>query len=137
MNRPSNWDDPQGPCRYCESPVEDDNYLECQECRRMVHIKCLPHACTPGDLLGDVFFEFTCVKCVLDKAKESVIPSDLEPIKEVIVRQRIPWLLVLTLTLYNLSIKQKGLGHHGFFHWRTHIISFVDKNWNYIFGPNV
>ncbi|KMY90841.1 cysteine-rich protein 2-binding protein [Drosophila simulans] len=137
MNRPSDWDDPQGPCRYCELPVDDDNYLECQECRRMVHIKCLPHACTPGDLLGDIFFEFTCVKCVLDKAKESAGPTDIEPIKEVIVRQRIPWLLVLTLTLYNLSIKQKGLGHHGFFHWRTHIISFVDKNWNFIFGPNV
>nr|XP_016945249.1 cysteine-rich protein 2-binding protein [Drosophila suzukii] len=137
MNRPASWDEPQGPCRYCEMAVEDDNYLECQECRRMVHIKCLPHASTPGDLLGDIFFEFTCVKCVLDKVQDSTVPSSLEPIKEVIVRQRIPWLLVLTLTLYNLSIKQKGLGHHGFFHWRTHIISFVDKNWNYIFGSNV
>ncbi|XP_017015624.2 cysteine-rich protein 2-binding protein [Drosophila takahashii] len=137
MNRPSDWDDPQGPCRYCEMAVEDDNYLECQQCRRMVHIKCLPHASTPGDLLGDIFFEFTCVKCVLDKAQGSAVPTSLEPIKEVILRQRIPWLLVLTLTLYNLSIKQKGLGHHGFFHWRTHIISFVDKNWNFIFGPNV
>ncbi|XP_016945249.3 cysteine-rich protein 2-binding protein [Drosophila suzukii] len=137
MNRPASWDEPQGPCRYCEMAVEDDNYLECQECRRMVHIKCLPHASTPGDLLGDIFFEFTCVKCVLDKVQDSTVPSSLEPIKEVIVRQRIPWLLVLTLTLYNLSIKQKGLGHHGFFHWRTHIISFVDKNWNYIFGQNV
>ncbi|XP_016989586.2 cysteine-rich protein 2-binding protein [Drosophila rhopaloa] len=137
MNRPSDWDDPQGPCRYCELAVEDDNYLECQQCRRMVHIKCLPHACTPGDLLGDVFFEFTCVKCVVDKLQGSAVPMSLEPIKEVCIRQRIPWLLVLTLTLYNLSIKQKGLGHHGFFHWRTHIISFVDKNWNYIFGTHV
>ncbi|XP_017052930.2 cysteine-rich protein 2-binding protein [Drosophila ficusphila] len=137
MNRPSSWDEPQGPCRYCELAVEDDNYLECQQCRRMVHIKCLPHASTPGDLLGDVFFEFTCVKCVVDKMQESEVPTSLKPIKEVFVRQRIPWLLVLTLTLYNLSVKQKGLGHHGFFHWRTHIISFVDKNWNYIFGQNV
>ncbi|XP_017067894.2 LOW QUALITY PROTEIN: cysteine-rich protein 2-binding protein [Drosophila eugracilis] len=137
MNRPTTWDDPQGPCRYCEKAVEDDNYLECQQCRRMVHIKCLPHASTPGDLLGDVFFDFSCVRCVLDRAKESCAPKSLEPIKEELVRQKIPWLLVLTLTLHNLSVKQKGLGHHGFFHWRTHIISFVDKNWNFIFGPNV
>ncbi|KAH8249109.1 hypothetical protein KR032_005884 [Drosophila birchii] len=124
-------------CCYCESIVEDDNYLECLECHRQVHIKCLPHASTPGDLLGDVFFEFTCVKCVEEQLQGGPVPPSPSVIKERFGRQRIPWLLVLTLTLYNLSIKQKGLGHHGFFHWRTHIISFVDKNWNYIFGAHV
>ncbi|KAH8262166.1 hypothetical protein KR038_005989, partial [Drosophila bunnanda] len=124
-------------CRYCDSIVEDDNYLECMECRRLVHIKCLPHASTPGDLLGDVFFEFTCVKCMEEQLQGGPVPPSPSVIKERFGRQRIPWLLVLTLTLYNLSIKQKGLGHHGFFHWRTHIISFVDKNWNYIFGAHV
>ncbi|KAH8282831.1 hypothetical protein KR054_010086 [Drosophila jambulina] len=124
-------------CRYCDSVVEDDNYLECLECHRQVHIKCLPHASTPGDLLGDVFFEFTCVKCVEEQLRQGPVPPSASVIKERFGRQRIPWLLVITLTLYNLSIKQKGLGHHGFFHWRTHIISFVDKNWNYIFGAHV
>lgn len=119
-------------CSYCQSAIEDDSYLECLKCEQSVHIKCLPHASTPGDLLGDVFFDFTCIKCVrLESATGS------EPPKERFVRQRIPWLLVLTLTLYNLAIKSKGLSHHGFFHWRTHIISFVDKNWNYLFEPRV
>lgn len=119
-------------CSYCQRAIEDDNYLECLKCEQNVHIKCLPHASTPGDLLGDVFFDFTCIKCVrLEPATGS------EAAKERLVRQRIPWLLVLTLTIYNLSIKSKGLSHHGFFHWRTHIISFVDKNWNYLFEPRV
>ncbi|XP_068140425.1 LOW QUALITY PROTEIN: cysteine-rich protein 2-binding protein [Drosophila tropicalis] len=108
-------------CGYCQVLIEDDNYLGCQDCSRSVHIKCLKQA-TPGDLLGDVFFDFTCINCASE---------------ERYARQRIPWLLVLTLTLYNLSIKQKGLGHHGYFHWRTHIISFVGKHWNYIFGSHV
>ncbi|KAH8413318.1 hypothetical protein KR009_009992, partial [Drosophila setifemur] len=125
-----------GSCRYCELAIDDDNYLECQECHKHVHIKCLPHASTPGDLLGDVFFDFTCVKCVEEQMKAGNTTYTPESVKETFVRQKIPWLLVLTLTLYNLAIKQKGLGHHGYFHWRTHIISFVDKNWNYIFGSN-
>ncbi|KAH8278014.1 hypothetical protein KR026_002230 [Drosophila bipectinata] len=124
-------------CRYCELGIEDDNYLDCIKCRRSVHIKCLPHASTPGDLLGDVFFDFTCVKCVREQLKKEEEEPAPDSVKEICVRQKIPWLLVITLTLYNLSIKQKGLGHHGFFHWRTHIISFVDKNWNYIFGSNI
>ncbi|KAH8271849.1 hypothetical protein KR044_007923 [Drosophila immigrans] len=119
-------------CNYCQNVVEDDNYLECMKCEQPVHIKCLPHASTPGDLLGDVFFDFTCIQCV-----RMEYTGGKEAPKERFVRQRIPWVLVLTLTLYNLSIKSKGLSHHGFFHWRTHIISFVDKNWNYIFEPRV
>ncbi|KAL7739726.1 hypothetical protein ACLKA6_012705 [Drosophila palustris] len=121
-------------CSYCQRAIEDDNYLECQNCEHNVHIKCLPHASTPGDLLGDVFFDFTCIKCV--REEEQKAGKETTP-KERFVRQRIPWLLVLTLAIYNLSIKSKGLSHHGYFHWRTHIISFVDKNWNYIFEPRV
>lgn len=34
------------------------------------------------------------------------------------------------LTLYNLSINSNGLGRHGYFHWRTHISLFIEKNWN-------
>lgn len=74
MNRPNGLEEPQGPCSYCQTAVEDDNYLECMECRRMVHIKCLPHASTPGDLLGDVFFEFTCVKCVEEQLQGGPVP---------------------------------------------------------------
>ncbi|XP_070133199.1 cysteine-rich protein 2-binding protein isoform X2 [Drosophila bipectinata] len=101
-------------CRYCELGIEDDNYLDCIKCRRSVHIKCLPHASTPGDLLGDVFFDFTCVRCVREQLKKEEEEPAPDSVKEIC-----------------------GLGHHGFFHWRTHIISFVDKNWNYIFGSNI
>ncbi|EDW11540.2 uncharacterized protein Dmoj_GI17195 [Drosophila mojavensis] len=132
MSRSQSTEDTECRCSYCQAAIEDDNYLDCQKCEQSVHIKCLPHASTPGDLLGDVFFDFTCIKCVRNEPDAGeVVP------KERFVRQRIPWLLVLTLTLYNLSIKSKGLSHHGYFHWRTHIISFVDKNWNYIFEPRV
>ncbi|KAH8273653.1 hypothetical protein KR018_007286 [Drosophila ironensis] len=123
-------------CRNCDLGIEDDDYLECHQCHRRVHIKCLPHASTPGGLLGDIFFDFKCLSCV-KKEQEQLNNESGEPAKELCVRQKIPWLLVISLALYNLSIKQKGLGHHGFFHWRTHIISFVDKNWHHIFGPNV
>lgn len=132
MPRAQATEDTECQCSYCQTAIEDDNYLDCQTCEQSVHIKCLPHASTPGDLLGDVFFDFTCIKCVRNEPDAGeVVP------KERFVRQRIPWLLVLTLTLYNLSLKSKGLSHHGYFHWRTHIISFVDKNWNYIFEPRV
>ncbi|XP_030383889.1 cysteine-rich protein 2-binding protein [Scaptodrosophila lebanonensis] len=126
-------------CSYCEARIDDDNYLECQECNQCVQIKCLQRSSTPGDLLGDVFFDFTCIKCVRAAVEKTGTTSTAasQPQSEILLRQRMPWLLVLSLSLYNLSIKSKGLSHHGYFHWRTHIISFVDKNWNYLFGPRV
>ncbi|XP_034666089.1 cysteine-rich protein 2-binding protein [Drosophila subobscura] len=122
-------------CKYCQLKIDDDNYLECENCDELVHIKCL-HTSTPGDLFGDIYFDFTCIKCAEEQLKQKGEPYTHNEVKERCERQKIPWLMVLTLTLYNLSHKQKGLGHHGFFHWRTHIISFVDRNWHYIFGPN-
>ncbi|XP_026844401.1 cysteine-rich protein 2-binding protein [Drosophila persimilis] len=122
-------------CKYCQLRIDDDNYLQCEHCDELVHIKCL-HTSTPGDLLGDIFFDFTCATCAEEQLKQKGAPYTHNDVKEQCVRQKMPWLMVLTLTLYNLSHKQKGLGHHGFFHWRTHIISFVERNWNYIFGPN-
>ncbi|XP_022230626.2 cysteine-rich protein 2-binding protein [Drosophila obscura] len=124
-----------GNCKYCKLKIDDDNYLECENCNGMVHIKCL-HTSTPGDFLGDIYFDFTCITCAEEQLKQKGAPYTHNEVKERCERQKIPWLMVLTLTLYNLSHKQKGLGHHGFFHWRTHIISFVDRNWHYIFGPN-
>uniref|UniRef100_A0A1A9UMT0 N-acetyltransferase domain-containing protein n=1 Tax=Glossina austeni TaxID=7395 RepID=A0A1A9UMT0_GLOAU len=151
-------------CTYCMSRINDDtyekkqevvlkpksssskneNYLHCQQCQRDVHIKCLKRASTPGDLFGDVFFDFVCYKCVQLNYDNS--PSTLKmanadsakAIREKFTRLRMPWLLVIVLTLYNLSIKSKGLSrHHGYFHWRTHIVSFIDKNWNYLFEHGV
>lgn len=112
-------------CSYCSALIESDDFLDCSICASSVHIKCLKRPGTPGDLLGDVFFTFTCCKC-----------STLDGKQEQFVRQKLPWLMIITLAIYNLSIKSNGLSHHGHFHWRTHIVSFIDKHWDYLFEPN-
>ncbi|KAM7354518.1 ada2a-containing complex component 2 isoform 2-T2 [Cochliomyia hominivorax] len=133
-------------CSYCSLDITDERYLHCGNCGRDVHIQCLRHASTPGDLLGDVFFDFTCAKCMElqletpSTSKAAVVNANNDvgdAVREKFVRQRMPWLLIIALTLYNLSIKSKGLSRHGYFHWRTHIVSFIDKNWDYLFDPSV
>ncbi|XP_073825565.1 ada2a-containing complex component 2 isoform X2 [Musca autumnalis] len=98
-------------CSYCSLNISDDNYLHCGECG------------------GD------CVQSHYEGPSTSseVINGTFEKY----VRQRMPWLLVITLTLYNLSIKSKGLSRHGYFHWRTHIVNFIDKNWDFLFDPTI
>lgn len=44
--------------------------------------------------------------------------------------------MVIVLVIYNLSIKSRGLSRLGYFHWRTHIVNYIEKNWEYIFGLN-
>ncbi|XP_055837948.1 cysteine-rich protein 2-binding protein [Episyrphus balteatus] len=112
-------------CSYCSAVIESDDFLDCTVCHSNVHIKCLKRPGTPGDLLGDVFFIFTCTNC-----------STLEGKQEEFVRQKLPWLMIITMAIYNLSIKSNGLSHHGHFHWRTHIVSFIDKHWEHLFEPN-
>ncbi|ERL91327.1 hypothetical protein D910_08659 [Dendroctonus ponderosae] len=41
----------------------------------------------------------------------------------------------IVLSLYHLQVKSGGLARNGFFHWRHHIVSFIDRNWNILF-PN-
>jgi hypothetical protein len=51
-------------CGYCNSPFEDSDYnYECTKCKKLIHFKCLRRKITPGGLIGDVFFIFTCYKC--------------------------------------------------------------------------
>ncbi|XP_037816829.1 cysteine-rich protein 2-binding protein [Lucilia sericata] len=133
-------------CSYCSLDINDERFLHCGNCGGDVHIKCLRHASTPGDLLGDVFFDFTCAKCMqlqfdapsTSKGLYGGNSADVDNVvREKFVRQRMPWLLVITMALYNLSIKSKGLSRHGYFHWRTHIVNFIDKNWDYLFDPTI
>lgn len=136
-------------CTYCSLAITDDNYLHCDQCGGDVHVKCLRHASTPGDLYGDVFYDFTCAKCMqlqfegpstskaLTTANGEGVVDGNTSIREKFVRQRMPWLLVITIAIYNLSIKSKGLSRHGYFHWRTHIVNFIDKNWDYLFDPTM
>lgn len=119
-------------CSYCNSSINDDNFLHCLQCKSNVHVKCLKHASTPGDLLGDVFFDMTCATC-MRLQYDGPTTSNAVQAKEKFVRQKLPWLMIITLTLYNLSIKSTGLSRNGYFHWRTHIVSFINKNWEYLF----
>ncbi|XP_014096924.2 cysteine-rich protein 2-binding protein [Bactrocera oleae] len=124
-------------CSYCKRALaEDEDCLECIECDSVVHSKCL-RTCRPGDLLGDVFFDFTCAACMYlqnDAPSTSMSAKTAAP-RENFVRQRLSWFMIVVLTLYNLSVKSKGLSHHGFFHWRSHIVSFINKNWDFLMEP--
>lgn len=124
-------------CSYCKRALaEDEDCLECIECDSVVHSKCL-RTCRPGDLLGDVFFDFTCAACMNlrnDAPSTSMSAKTAAP-RENFVRQRLSWFMIVVLTLYNLSVKSKGLSHHGFFHWRSHIVSFINKNWDFLMEP--
>ncbi|XP_055371862.1 cysteine-rich protein 2-binding protein [Condylostylus longicornis] len=110
-------------CYYCEEKIKCENILQCNQCLKSFHIKCLKRPGTPGDLCGDVFFDFTCIRC--------------SPLEEIFVRKKIPWLIVIVLAIYNLTIQSQGLSHNGYFHWRSHISAWVDKNWKYLFGANI
>ncbi|KAL5281880.1 CSRP2BP family protein [Megaselia abdita] len=114
-------------CGYCFEPIieDEDDFMQCQECLKNVHVKCLKRK-TPGDLKGDIFFKFTCSKCV-----------NQDNDQEIFVRSKMLWALVIILAMYNLSIKSRGLSRLGYFHWRTHIVNYIDKNWEHIFGLNV
>ncbi|XP_050294073.1 cysteine-rich protein 2-binding protein isoform X2 [Anthonomus grandis grandis] len=111
-------------CKYCGLllvPCLDEG-LECTQCQNYVHLKCLKRGSVPGGLEGDVFYIYTCLEC-----------SDRDT--EKFVRQKISWLQALVLALYHLQTKSGGLGNNGFFHWRHHIVSFVDRHSDIIF-PN-
>lgn len=117
MSRPNH-------CVYCLLRVDGDSFLHCQDCDKDVHITCLKRPGTPGDIVGDVFFEFRCSHCTDDG-------------KEVFERVHLPWAMMVVMALHNLSVQSRGLSHHGFFHWRTHIACFIEKNWVYLIGGMV
>lgn len=45
--------------------------------------------------------------------------------------------MIIVLTIYNLSKKSHGLSRNGYFHWRSHIAHFIDKNWAYLMEPSL
>ena len=57
------------PCAYCKRVIDNDDYLNCNNCKMFVHIKCLKNSGTPGDILGDVFFKFLCSNCSPDRSE--------------------------------------------------------------------
>lgn len=65
-------------CGYCESPAIVEDNLICLICKSNIHITCLKRPGTPGDLIGDIFFDFKCSNCTADG-------------KEVFIRKKLPW----------------------------------------------
>ncbi|XP_072947619.1 cysteine-rich protein 2-binding protein [Epargyreus clarus] len=113
-------------CKYCNE-VENKQEkpgLICLSCKSLVHLTCLKRQGTPGDFTGDVFFDFACVDCSANG-------------EECFVRNKMPWVNVLLLTLHHLHTQSLGISHQGFFHYKTHIGSFIDRNWQLLFGNQV
>ncbi|KAK6630607.1 hypothetical protein RUM43_014592 [Polyplax serrata] len=106
-------------CKYCmkDKPVE---YLECNGCGDCVHIKCLKGCKIPGGLLGDVFFIYTCGDCNVNGT-------------DYLERDKIAWVDVLLLTLYNLAQTCLDQSSYGYFHCNQHIKKFVNTHWKTLF----
>ncbi|XP_018325109.1 cysteine-rich protein 2-binding protein [Agrilus planipennis] len=109
-------------CKYCSETLKEIHAegLECTLCKQSVHVKCLKRGSVPGGLPGDVFFQFTCFECSLDDTEK-------------FVRSKMTWLQTIVLVLFNLQLRSQGLAKKGYFHWKTHIAAFIDKNWNFLF----
>ncbi|KOB71137.1 putative cysteine and glycine-rich protein 2 binding protein [Operophtera brumata] len=113
-------------CKYCNEAEDKQNRpgLLCYGCMNFVHLACLRRPGTPGDFACDVFFEYTCESCSQDKL-------------ESFVRYKIPWVNVIYLTLNHLCAQSYGISHHGYFHYKTHICSFIDRYWQPLFGASI
>ncbi|CAL7949930.1 unnamed protein product [Xylocopa violacea] len=113
-------------CKNCNIVCDPYNKpaLRCNECSEKIHIECLKRGSVPESFVGDVFFELTCSHCS---------PFD----EEIVARNRMPWLNVIVLTLYNLREKSSGISKRGYFHWKSDISTFVDRNWDYLFKKTV
>ncbi|XP_067002272.2 cysteine-rich protein 2-binding protein [Anabrus simplex] len=113
-------------CAYCLDKVKEkcDSFLVCSKCNKNVHLNCLKSGAVLGGLLGDVFFNFECQECSPTRREE-------------ISRQRLSWINLIVLALYNLHKQAEGISQRGYFHWRIHICSFIEKHWNILCGNSV
>ncbi|VEN35102.1 unnamed protein product [Callosobruchus maculatus] len=112
-------------CKYCVEEIKPckDEGIQCLECNQTVHLRCLKRGSVPGGLHGDVFFTYKCAECSASGV-------------EVFIRNKASWMQIIVLVLYHLREKRPGLARRGFFHWRHHVASFIDKNWDIIFPPD-
>lgn len=46
-------------------------------------------------------------------------------------------LQIVILVLYHLQTKSPGLARKGFFHWRNHVATFIDRNWEVLFPSDI
>lgn len=113
-------------CKYCSElcdPLEKPGIRCVGICSKKIHVACLKRGGVPSPLTGDVFFNLTCEEC--------------SPLGEVLTRDKLSWFGVLALTLYNLREKSSGISKRGYFHWKSDISTFVDRNWDYLFQRGV
>ncbi|XP_032663541.1 cysteine-rich protein 2-binding protein [Odontomachus brunneus] len=114
-------------CKNCGKTCNpyDNPALHCSGgCNKKLHIECLKTGSVPSSFMGDVFFELNCASCSSEG-------------EETVIRNKMPWLTVIILTLYNLYKKSSGISNRGYFHWKSDISTFVDKNWDTLFKKSV
>lgn len=113
-------------CKYCENEVHMNfaEYLQCSVCNKNVHITCLKRESTPGGIYGDVFYTYTCQDCSPNGS-------------EIFLREKMPWLQAILLSMHHLRNKSPGIANNGFFHWKTHLVSFLDKKWSVLFPKDL
>ncbi len=109
----SSTDEKEAVVCYCGKNITP-SMLKCLKCQKLFHSTCLQNG-RPSNFKGDIFFEFTCVKC-----------SDTG--KEECKRKSMNWLQVVYLALYNLICR--GSGRKGYFRWKDDLCQFIDQNWN-------
>ncbi|KAJ8674193.1 hypothetical protein QAD02_005455 [Eretmocerus hayati] len=112
-------------CKICmeECDAYDDPAVSCVgECEQSIHVRCLKRGTLPSNLIGDVFYDLHCADCSGE---------------EMLVRQKLSWLTTVVLTLYNLSEKSPGLSRRGYYHWKSDISTFINNNWDHLFGKSV
>ncbi|KAL0278958.1 UNVERIFIED_CONTAM: hypothetical protein PYX00_000622 [Menopon gallinae] len=106
-------------CKNCKKNKPDE-FFECCSCGEYVHPRCLKTCTVPGGLLGDVFFVYTCEKCSINGVEH-------------LERDKMSWVDVVLLTLYNLTELHSHQSFKGYFHCNQHIKRFVNSEWKTIF----
>ena len=110
-------------CRTLCDPYEKPA-LQCKgPCQQKIHVQCLKRGGVPSAFVGDMFFKLTCSDCNTSN-------------NEVLLRD-ITWPKAIILTLYNLKEKSSGISKRGYFHWKSDISTFVDRNWDSLLGKNL
>ncbi|KAJ8305911.1 hypothetical protein KUTeg_016456 [Tegillarca granosa] len=107
-------------CGPCEISAETPT-VTCNKCQNQFHLECLKSG-PPSTLIGDVFFNFTCVNCSADHEED-------------IERMKMQWTQVVLLALYNLQLSG-GVGKFGYYRWKEHICAFIDKHWTSLFSSH-
>lgn len=113
-------------CKYCLHPVITfiQDWFKCIACEGKVHDHCLKRLSTPGGIHGDTYFYFTCIDCS-------------ESDSEILEREKMSWFKIIVLVLHHLHFKSIGTARNGYFHWRTHILKFIEKNWDILLPKNL